>query len=83
MDKNAEAGNYGEEQANSCRTAQLFQATKWKCEVCLGFGHEYWECPTKKKLDAYAAKNGEAHIWGCWKYYRYYKDIDTETRKKH
>ena len=54
-------------------TAQLLFNTQNFCEVCEGKGHEYFECPTKKRLDAIAKTNGDRLNWGAWKYKKYYK----------
>lgn len=53
------------------------------CPVCRGIGHEYWQCPTKKTLDKWAAKNNDVANWGQWKYDTYYGMIDEVTRQKH
>ena len=47
---------------------------RFQCKVCKGFLHEWWECPTRWKLDKFAKKNGDAANWGNWKYFEYYKD---------
>ena len=69
--------------AQASKTAQLLSNTNWRCEVCEGRGHEYWECPTKKRLDAFATKNGESALWGSWKYHKYYHAISADDRKLH
>ena len=74
---------YNQEAAANCGTAKMLENTNWFCEVCGGRGHEYWECPTKKRCDAFAAKNGESAIWGAWKYHKYYCHLTAEERKLH
>ena len=49
------------------KTANLLKTTLFRCEVCDGVGHEFFECPTKRKLDAWATKNGDSWEWGKWK----------------
>ena len=34
------------------------------CDVCDGKGHAYYECSTKKKLDAFAKANDDVADWG-------------------
>lgn len=51
--------------------------------MCGGRGHEYYECPTKKKLDEYAKKNGDSALWGAWKWHKYYKNLSKEDREIH
>ena len=53
----------------------------FKCEVCEGKLHEPLECPTKKRLDAYAKANGDNANWGTWKWLTYYKAL-TEAAEK-
>ena len=64
-------------------TAQQLAQCQWDCEVCGGKGHEYWECPTKRRLDKFAKNNGDSVAWGAWKYYKYYKNFTAEQRKLH
>ena len=68
---------------NSSSTADLLKNTTHKCEVCGGKGHEYFECPTKKRLDAIAKNNGDRLNWGAWKYHTYYKSFTKEQRAAH
>ena len=49
--------------------------------------HEFFECPSKKKLDQFAKDNGDSHHWGQWKWEKYYRDFyeslgDTEAERK-
>ena len=61
---------------------KLLAETKWRCEVCEGKGHRYFQCPTKTWLDNYAKKIGDTANWGQWKFEKYYKDFDEATKKK-
>ncbi len=55
---------------------------KFKCEVCGGVGHEFFECPTKRKLDTFAKHNGDALLWGQWKYQKYYKNVTDDQKQR-
>ena len=67
-------------------TGKLLQATKeenkYICPICRGWGHDYFECGTKKKLDAWAKSNGDSANWGNWKWVTYYSNIDPEQRER-
>lgn len=67
--------------SSSSKTATLLAATKFRCEVCQGLGHEYYECPTKRKLDKWAKNNGDSANWGQWKYEKYYSNLSEEKRE--
>ena len=54
----------------------------FKCEVCGGIGHRYFQCPTKEWLDKHAKRCGDVSNWGQWKYEHYYKDIDDVNKEK-
>ena len=71
------------EEAKTSKTLELLSITEFNCEICEGVGHEYWECPTKKRLDAFAKNNGDSALWGAYKYHKYYKHFNPETRKLH
>ena len=60
---------------DKCQTYSLLDEMRtdgFICQVCQGSGHEFYECPTKKRLDAYAKKMNDS-LWGNWKYIKYYK----------
>ena len=68
--------------AASSTTHARLVSTDWKCQVCEGKGHEYFECPTKKKLDAFAKANQDSANWGQWKYEKYYSAIGADQKVK-
>ena len=72
-----------EQAQESSKTWQIFTATNFRCEMCEGIGHMYYECPTKKRLDSFAKNNGESYIWGVIKYHRYYHRYSAEQREAH
>ena len=43
--------------------------------------HEFFECPTKRKLDAYARKNNDTATWGKFKWLAYYHKYDNIQRE--
>ena len=46
------------------------------CQICEGFAHEWFECPTKRKLDYRARKNPkDKEQWGEWKYKKYWGQL--------
>ena len=56
---------------------------KWYvCEVCLGALHEPLECPTKKRLDRFAADNNDKIAWGKAKWNLYYKEFTEQAAKQ-
>ena len=67
---------------NSSLTGKLLKATitegTYICPVCSGWGHDYFECGTKKKLDGWAKSNGDSANWGNWKWQTYYDKIAPE-----
>ena len=65
------------------KTYQLLNSTVFTCDICVGKGHEYFECPTKKKLDKFARKNGDSVYWGAYKFHAYYKNLNQKTREIH
>ena len=67
--KNANGGN-------DCKTYAYLHRTKVRCQVCLGLMHEFFECPTKRKLDYWAKNNNDKDAWGNWKFTTYYHKYD-------
>ena len=65
------------------KTWVFFKSSTYNCEVCEGKAHEYWECPTKKRLDKWARKNGDSFMWGKVKYGLYYHLLSEEERERH
>ena len=67
--------------ADNSTTAKLLdEADIEMCKVCGGKGHVYWECATKRKLDAFAKANNDTANWGAWKWKEYYKDLSERER---
>ena len=67
-----------------CTTYLLIDDMKkggFVCPVCQGTGHEFYECPTKKRLDAHAKKINDT-LWGSWKYEKYYKVFIKDAENK-
>ena len=66
----------------NCRTkTECLDKMQTKCQICKGIGHEFFECPTKRKCDKWSVKNNDAVQWGSWKYHSYYKYFDAEEIK--
>ena len=65
--------------ATKSTTAEYLKKMKgnnyYKCQVCDGYGHYFYECPTKKKLDKAARDNNDKYNWGAWKSVTYFKDL--------
>ena len=54
-------------------TFQRLENTVFRCDVCLGRGHEFWECGSKRRLDKWAKANGDQKNWGKVKYNTYFR----------
>ena len=63
-------------------TLALLKATIFKCPVCEGKGHEFWECPTKRTLDSWAKAHNDQQHWGQWKYERYYSAFGDSQKER-
>ena len=50
--------------------------------MCTGWGHEYYECPTKKALDKLARQNNERVLWGYVKWFKYAKKLGEAGREQ-
>jgi len=74
---------FSQDEHNACKTWHLMSATNFKCECCKGFGHEYFECPFKKKLDKFARSIGETKLWGSVKWNLWYGNLSEEKKKLH
>jgi hypothetical protein len=62
--------------AEESTTAKLLQDPDLMiCQVCTGKGHDYRECGTKKRLDAWAREHDDVGNWGQWKYDTYYSGL--------
>ena len=64
------------EEINDCEVI-AWMKMGGKCQICQGYAHEWYECPTKRKLD-YRARRHEAwkNAWGQWKYNKYWKHLN-------
>ena len=47
------------------------------CQMCAGFGHPYYLCPTKKRLDTWARSNQDVNDWADFKYKNYWSKLTT------
>ena len=54
----------------------MMRGQNLRCQVCKGYMHEFFECPTKRKCDEYAKKNNDQNGWGQWKWVTYYHKYD-------
>ena len=80
LDKTKTQGSFKQGLPNNSLTYKMLKnegnilgADHYVCQVCNGALHQFYECPTKKKLDQFAKDNNDVANWGQWKYDNYYK----------